>query len=89
MQYHMIRTQKADGTNGLGGGLLKATGPFKGFLMYFDTNSLDGDCEKITSLGGKILQGKTSIENMGSLAVCQDPQGNTFALWEANKSDSK
>jgi predicted enzyme related to lactoylglutathione lyase len=40
---------------------------------------------KVQKLGGKICMPKTAVPQMGYFAVCQDPENNTFALWEMNE----
>lgn len=40
---------------------------------------------KVEKLGGKICKQKTAIPQMGYFVVCQDTEGNIFALWERNE----
>jgi predicted enzyme related to lactoylglutathione lyase len=35
--------------------------------------------------GGEICQSKTAVPKMGYFAICEDTEGNTFALWEMNE----
>ena len=51
------------------------------WLTYFAVTSVDDSVQKVTSLGGKVLQPPTDIPNMGRFAVCQDPQGPVFAFF--------
>jgi predicted enzyme related to lactoylglutathione lyase len=39
---------------------------------------------KVEKLGGKIHKAKTAVPQMGYFAICQDTEGNVFALWERN-----
>jgi predicted enzyme related to lactoylglutathione lyase len=43
---------------------------------------VDKFADKISKLGGKISMAKTAVAQMGYFAVCQDPEGNLFGLWE-------
>ena len=40
----------------------------------------------VEKLGGKICMPKTAVSQMGYFVICQDPENNTFALWEMNES---
>jgi uncharacterized protein len=48
--------------------------------------SVDEAAAKVQKLGGKICKPKTAVPQMGYFAVCQDTEGNEFALWEKNDS---
>jgi predicted enzyme related to lactoylglutathione lyase len=39
----------------------------------------------VEKLGGKVYVPKSAVPQMGYFAVCQDTEGNTFALWEMNQ----
>ena len=42
---------------------------------------------RIEVLGGKILVDKNALPDAGCwLALCQDPEGNTFAMFEVDDS---
>jgi predicted enzyme related to lactoylglutathione lyase len=45
---------------------------------------VDKFADKISKLGGKICMAKTAVAQMGYFAVCQDPEGNPFGLWETD-----
>jgi len=51
---------------------------------YVAVPSVDKYAVKIEKLGGTICKPKTAIPQMGYFAVCQDTEGNEFALWEKN-----
>jgi uncharacterized protein len=79
MDYWTIDTGEGEGTNG---GMMKKTMPSQGILDYFAVESVDEFSKKVTSMGGTVLMGKQAVPKMGWFAVCQDPEGNAFALWE-------
>ena len=45
---------------------------------------MDKSVAKVVKLGGKIAMGKTPVPEMGYFTVCEDTEGNAFALWEIN-----
>jgi hypothetical protein len=47
---------------------------------------VDESAAKVEKLGGKICMPKTAVPQMGYFVICQDPEKNTFALWEKNDS---
>jgi predicted enzyme related to lactoylglutathione lyase len=84
MEYYHLDTGGADASPD--GGLMKRQGPQQqGITNYIGVASVDKSAAKVQKLGGKICMPKTAVPEMGYFVVCQDPEGNTFALWE--KSD--
>jgi predicted enzyme related to lactoylglutathione lyase len=79
MDYWMINTGEGEGLNG---GMMPKTMPSAAILDYFAVESVDDFSKKVTSLGGKVLEGKRPVPQMGWFAICQDPESNVFALWE-------
>ena len=80
MDYWLITT--GVGEDGPDGGMMKKTMPSSGILDYFAVESVEEYSKKVTSKGGRILEGKRAVPKMGWFAICQDPEGNVFALWE-------
>ena len=84
MEYWLINTGEGEGPNG---GMASKTmwqnvGALSGILDYFAVESVEEYSKKVTSQGGKVLEGKQPVPAMGWFAICQDPEGNVFALWE-------
>ena len=46
--------------------------------------SADANCEKVTSLGGKAVAA-FDVMDQGRMAVCFDPNGGAFDVWEPKK----
>ena len=66
--------------------MLKRQNPGQqGITNYIGVESVDRFVAKVQKLGGKICMPKTAVSQMGYFAICQDPENNTFALWEMNK----
>ena len=85
MDYWHIDTGGADATPD--GGLLKRQNPGQqGITNYIGVESVDRFVAKVQKLGGKICMPKTAVSQMGYFAICQDPENNTFALWERNEN---
>jgi predicted enzyme related to lactoylglutathione lyase len=55
------------------------------WLTYFSVADCNGTAAKATKLGGAILKPTTDIPDMGTFAVCRDPQGAVFAIFTPRK----
>jgi uncharacterized protein len=60
----------------------KGTPPFIGVMVKVE--SADAACEKVTSLGGT-AEPAFDIRDQGRMAVCTDPNGAEFDVWEPKK----
>jgi hypothetical protein len=61
----------------------KGTPPLIGVMVKVE--NVDATAEKIRSLGGK-AEPAFDIADNGRMAVCHDPNGAEFDLWQGNKS---
>lgn len=66
------------------GGLMKRMHPGHTITAYILVPSVTRHMAKVGKLGGSICKPKTAVPGMGYFAICQDPENNTFALWEMN-----
>jgi|SRR5271170_3523914 len=66
------------------GGLMKRMHPAHTITNYINVPSVTRFMAKVKKLGGSICKPKTAVPGMGYLAICQDTENNTFALWEMN-----
>ena len=80
--YSHIDTGGADAAPD--GGLMKRMHPGQTITNYILVPSVTRFMAKVKKLGGDICKPKTAVPGMGYLAICQDTEKNTFALWEAN-----
>src|SRR5579863_4180665 len=71
---------------GIDGGILRRGFPGAGTVNTVDTPSLDESVKHIESAGGKVVAPKMVIPGVGYLAYCQDTEGNTFGVLQANAS---
>ena len=82
--YWHIDTEGADDTPD--GGLMRRKYSRQSITNYVAVSSVDESTAKVEQLGGKICKSKTAIPQMGYFVICQDTEGNEFALWESNNS---
>jgi predicted enzyme related to lactoylglutathione lyase len=80
--YWHIDTAGADDTPD--GALKRRKHPQEPVVNYIGVDSVDQYTDKIAKLGGKISMGKTAVPQMGYFAVCQDPEGNAFGIWQSD-----
>jgi hypothetical protein len=80
--YWHIDTGGADASPD--GGLIKRMHPAHTITIYISVPSVTRFMAKVEKLGGTICKPKTAVPGMGYLAICQDTENNTFALWEMN-----
>lgn len=86
LDYYEIETEDLEGRPGVGGGLTKRSDPMQaGITNFIGVASINTSLEKLSSLGGKIIQGKQSIPGYGYLAVCTDTENNVIGLFEDDK----
>jgi len=50
--------------------------------VYFSVKNADESTAKAASLGGKIVQPPFDVMEHGRMAICTDPGGAVFALWQ-------
>jgi len=82
-EYWHIDTGGKDGAPD--GGLLPRMHPHQPITNYVSVPSVTAASAKVEKLGGKICKSKTAVPRMGYFAICEDTEGNTFALWEMNE----
>ncbi|MEN6341648.1 MAG: VOC family protein [Methanospirillum sp.] len=80
MEYHLIATTALDGSPGIAGGMGPRGAPDQQIVNYVGVPSVAEYLEKVTQLGGTILMPRAPIPGVGSLAICQDTEGNRFGL---------
>jgi predicted enzyme related to lactoylglutathione lyase len=59
--------------------------PEQSITNYVIVPSVAKAAAKVEKLGGKICVEKTAVPQMGYFVVCQDTEGNSFALWERSE----
>lgn len=52
------------------------------WTVYFGVTSADASAKIIIAKGGKVLVPAMDVGEFGRMAICQDPTGATFGLWQ-------
>jgi predicted enzyme related to lactoylglutathione lyase len=66
----------------INGGMGKREGPLKGIVVTIAVDDIDSALSKIEKLGGKSVQKKQPVGEMGFTAYFKDTEGNTVGLWQ-------
>jgi predicted enzyme related to lactoylglutathione lyase len=53
------------------------------WMSYIAVADADAACAKIRQHGGRVEQGPFDVMEVGRMAICQDPTGATFSVWQA------
>ena len=84
--YWHINTEHRDEA-GINGGLTRREYPGQPIGIGVEVTGMEEILGRIEMLGGKILVDKNALPDAGCwLALCQDPEGNTFAMFEVDDS---
>jgi hypothetical protein len=67
------------------GGLMTRRHPGQAITSYVSVASVAKSAVTVEKLGGKVCVPKSAVPQMGYFAICQDTEGNTFALWERDE----
>jgi uncharacterized protein len=80
IEYHMLEEGIEPG-----GAIYPAQAGEKGAIIYFDTDDIDASVERVNELGGS-AEDKQAIPGIGWYARCEDTEGNSFSLYQADES---
>jgi len=53
------------------------------WMSYVAVASADAACKKIQQHGGVVQQGPFDVMDVGRMAICKDPTGAVFSIWQA------
>jgi predicted enzyme related to lactoylglutathione lyase len=73
------------GDESLDGGMMLRKHPAQRITDYVAVASVDDAATKVQTISGQICKFKTAVPQMGYFVICQDTEGNEFALWEMNE----
>ena len=88
MDYTMVSTGPTSQEQGptepgyIGGGMLARSGLSQGPVITVDVDDIDASLAKVEQLGGKIVQPKAPVGQMGFAAYFNDSEGNLTGLWQ-------
>jgi len=85
MEYWLIETVPVDKQQrpirpGVNGGMYKKQDEKMKQVNYIAVESADAYIEKIKKLGGKIINPKQEVPQVGWVAIAEDPEGNQFGI---------
>ena len=84
IDYWWIQTEPGH-TNEFNGRLMHRPIPEpRRWAHYVNVDSLDEAIARVQQLGGSVLRLKTPVPKTGWYAVLADPEGNIFAVWQAD-----
>lgn len=52
------------------------------WMSYVAVSDADAACQKIQKNGGQIQQGPFDVMDVGRMAICKDPTGAVFSIWQ-------
>lgn len=55
------------------------------WLIHFATSDVDASAERVAGNGGQVMVGPLDVGDLGRMAVCSDPSGAAFSLWQAGR----
>ena len=55
------------------------------WIAYLAVENADATAEKVAAAGGKVLAPPFDVMDLGRMAMCVDPDGGAFAIWQARK----
>lgn len=88
MGYTIFHTGPTDEQNMLkepgfiNGGMMKRAEPLKNPIITIEVEDIEAALEKIVSNGGRIVQKKAEVGDMGYSAYFKDSEGNIMGLWQ-------
>jgi predicted enzyme related to lactoylglutathione lyase len=74
-----------DGDDVAGIGTQQAPGP-PFWTTYFTVADADASAKQVEAAGGTVLVAPMDVMDAGRMAVCMDPNGAAFSVWQANAS---
>ena len=94
MDYRFIKTVETDAkrmptqAGGINGGILKRPQGYEGraWINYVNVESIESAVDRAQKLGARVMKGKSPVPGMGWFAMLIDPQGNPFAIWQADQA---
>jgi predicted enzyme related to lactoylglutathione lyase len=79
-EYHMTRISETTGA-----AIFPGEGDARGLRPYFDVDDINAGVAQVRELGGESDDG-APVPGMGWFAICKDPEGNAFGLWQTDPS---
>ncbi len=71
-----------DASDGINGGLTRREYPGQPISVGIEVPAIDACTNLVEKSGGKTLVGKVALPGVAWFAVCQDSEGNSFAIFQ-------
>ena len=84
VDYWWIRTNAASASGFDAGMTYRPIREARSWVHYISVDSLDGAVAQAQRLGAAVLITKTAVPKTGWYALLADPEGNVFAVWQAD-----
>ncbi len=84
MEYWLFYTNPRSKT-AFAGGMYRTKDTKQKPRNYISVANIDTSMKQVKKSGGKIVVGKQEIPGMGYSAICVDPEGNQFGLFQIKK----
>jgi predicted enzyme related to lactoylglutathione lyase len=87
-EYYSLYTTQTDqngmpkNSGAINGGMGKRGGPLKNIVVTIRVNDINATLENIGKLGGKTVQKKQPVGDMGYTAYFKDTEDNIVGLWQ-------
>lgn len=82
-EYGYYALALADGAPAAGVGQLRPEDQMPpAWTVYFGVTSAEDTASRITEAGGQVMVPPMDVGDVGRMAVCQDPTGAVFGLWQ-------
>jgi uncharacterized protein len=67
----------------IGGGMFRREGELKTPVVTMDVDDIDAVLAKVEQQGGRTVQGREAVGEMGFAAYFTDSEGNLMGLWQS------
>lgn len=90
MSYTMVITGPADEKGSptkmgvINGGMMKRQAPLKATVVTITVDDIEKTMKMVADAGGKSVQGKQPVGDMGWSAYIKDSEGNVVGLWQSS-----
>ncbi|HEY1494124.1 MAG TPA: VOC family protein [Candidatus Solibacter sp.] len=82
--WHVITDDGA--SSGINGGLTRREYPGQPISIGIEVPAVDACTDLVEKCGGKTVVGKVALPGVAWFAVCQDSEGNTFAIFQPDSA---
>lgn len=85
VDYWLLITGE-EGQPGIDGGIRRRMSPDAATVNSIEVPSVDDFLKKVVAKGGRALTSRMTIPGVGYMAYCMDTEGNSFGLFQEDRS---